>query len=241
MTDTPVPQPYPPIEPLRSGMLPVDDMHTLYWEESGNPDGVPVVFLHGGPGSGTVARHRQFFDPVFYRIVLFDQRGAGRSTPVGEWRQNTTALLVSDIEQLRMLLGIERWLVFGGSWGSTLALAYAQSHPERCRALVLRGIFLGTPREIDWFLHGMAGFFPQAHARFVAALPPNERDDLLAAYGRRLFSPDQERRLQAAREWRRYENSCLYLRVQSDDELDADGDADALAVGTLEALSLIHI
>ena len=128
--DPPAATAYPPLEPYRTGMLPVDAVHTLYWEESGNPQGVPVLFLHGGPGSGTSPRHRQFFDPAHYRIVLFDQRGAGRSTPLGEWRDNTTPHLVADIEQLRTLLGISRWLVFGGSWGSTLALAYGQAHPQ---------------------------------------------------------------------------------------------------------------
>ncbi|MEO7939086.1 MAG: alpha/beta fold hydrolase, partial [Burkholderiaceae bacterium] len=130
---------YPPITPHRTGMLPVDDLHTLYWEESGNPDGVPVVLLHGGPGSGTSPQHRQFFDPTHYRIILFDQRGAGHSTPRGEVRNNTTALLVADMEQLRGLLQIDQWVVFGGSWGSTLALAYAQAHPQRCSGLLLRG------------------------------------------------------------------------------------------------------
>ena len=147
---------YPAIEPYQSGMLPLDHIHTMYYEQSGNPAGVPVVFLHGGPGAGASASHRQFFDPAFYRIVIFDQRGAGRSTPLGELRDNTTPHLIADMETLRKHLQIERWVVFGGSWGSTLALAYAEYHPERAMALVLRGIFLCRQSEIDWFLYWMA-------------------------------------------------------------------------------------
>lgn len=221
-------------------MLPVDDLHTLYWEESGNAQGVPVVLLHGGPGSGTSPQHRQFFDPGFYRIILFDQRGAGQSTPLGETRSNTTALLIADMEQLRTMLGIEQWVVFGGSWGSTLALAYAQAHPQRCRGLLLRGIFLCTPDEIDWFLHGMGRFFPQAEADFRAPLEPDERDDLLQAYGRRLFGDDPALRLQAARAWNRYESRCLHLLPQADEAHDAKADAHALAVARLEAHYFLH-
>lgn len=226
---------YPPIEPYRSGMLAVDDLHTLYWEECGNPHGVPVLFLHGGPGGGLSPRHRQFFDPAFYRIVLFDQRGAGQSTPLGEHRHNTTQLLVQDIEQLRQMLAIDRWLVFGGSWGSTLALAYGQAHPECCTGFVLRGIFLCTRAEIDWFMNGMAWFFPQEHARFAAAVPQPQRNGLLAAYARRLFSDDAAQNLEAARAWSRYEGSCLHLLPQPE-VADAFGaDAVALGVGRLEA------
>lgn len=240
MTDAHTPQPYPPIEPLRSGMLPVSELHTLYWEESGNPNGVAVVLLHGGPGSGTTPRHRQFFDPKHYRIVLFDQRGAGRSTPVGECRENATDLLVSDMETLRELLGIERWLVFGGSWGSTLALAYAQTHPGRCSALVLRGIFLCTPAEIDWFLNGMAMFFPQAHADFVADIPPAQRGDLLLAYRKRLFDNDLSQRLRAARAWNTYENRCLHLLPEADEQPTSEADNTALAVSRLECHYFHH-
>ena len=183
---------FPPLQVNRSGMLPVDDRHTLYWEECGNPQGVPVLFLHGGPGGGISPRHRQFFNPEYYRIVLFDQRGAGKSTPLGEYRDNTTQLLISDIEALRAMLDIEQWLVFGGSWGATLALAYGQAHPQRCLGFILRGIFLCTRAEIDWFMYGMRWFFPEAHAAFVAAIPPQERGDLLQAYKRRLFSDDAQ-------------------------------------------------
>ncbi len=233
-------KPYPPIVPLRGGMLALDDIHTMYWEESGHPQGVPVVLLHGGPGSGTSPLHRQFFDPACYRIVLFDQRGAGRSTPVGEIRANTTRLLVADMERLRELLGVKQWLVFGGSWGSTLALAYAQTHPQRCTGLLLRGVFLCTPAEIHWFLYGMAWFFPQAHARFCAVLRPAERDDLLSAYGKLLFGTDAQVRLQAARAWNRYESNCLHLLPQADDAQNADADAHALAVARLEAHYFQH-
>ena len=229
------PQAYPPLAPTRSGMLRLDDLHTMYWEESGNPQGVPVLFLHGGPGSGTVPRQRQFFDPAYYRIVLFDQRGAGKSTPLGETRNNTTQLLVADIERLRDMLGIARWLVFGGSWGSTLALAYGQAHPAACLGFILRGIFLCTPAEVDWFLHGMRWFFPQAHAKFVAHIPQDERGDLLAAYCRRLFSDDGAQSVDAARSWSGYEASCLYLLPHPEEQQAFDTPEVALGVGRLEA------
>ena len=202
---------FPAIEPYQSGMLPVDPLHTLYWEQCGNPNGVPVLFLHGGPGGGVTPTHRRFFDPAYYRIVLFDQRGAGKSTPLGEYRNNTTPLLVEDIEVLRRTLGIEQWLVFGGSWGSTLALGLWRGAPERCTGFVLRGIFLCTAAEIDWFINGMKLFYPEVHAEFAAAIPPEERGDLLHAYEKRLFSANPEVYLPAARAWARYEGSCLYL------------------------------
>ncbi len=231
---------FPPIAPYRSGRLPVDALHILYWEECGNPQGVPVLFLHGGPGAGLSPKHRQFFDPDYYRIVLFDQRGAGQSTPLGEVRDNTTPLLVQDIEQLRQLLGIDTWLVFGGSWGSTLALAYGQTHPERCTGFVLRGIFLCTPGEIDWFLNGIRWFFPQEHARFVAPIPEAERHDLLQAYAQRLFSDDPAENLQAARTWSRYEGSCLHLLPHPEVAEAFGADAVALGVGRLEAHYFLH-
>jgi proline iminopeptidase len=231
---------YPPIEPYRTGRLAVDELHTLYWEECGNPDGAPVLFLHGGPGSGLSPLHRQFFDPAHYRIVLFDQRGAGQSTPLGEYRNNTTPLLIEDIEQIRQMLGIEQWLVFGGSWGSTLALAYGQAHPRRCLGFVLRGIFLCTPAEIDWFLHGMGQFFPKEHSRFVSHIPSDERGDLLLAYSQRLFSDDAEVCGAAARSWSRYEGSCLHL-LPHPQEADVFGaDPVALGVGRLEAHYFCH-
>lgn len=232
---------FPPIRPYRSGHLTVDETHTLYWEECGNPNGVPVLFLHGGPGSGLSSRHRQFFDPAYYRIVLFDQRGAGQSTPLGEVRNNTTPLLVQDIEQLRQMLGITRWLVFGGSWGSTLALAYGQAHPEACTGFVLRGIFLCTPREIDWFMNGIANFFPNIHAEFVKDIPLQERSDLLSAYCQRLFSDDPAVSLRAARTWSRYEGSCLHLLPHPEVVDEFGSDAVALGVGRLEAHYFRHL
>src|SRR5258708_662891 len=190
---------FPPIEPYATGRLAVDGRHSLYWEESGNPQGLPVIFLHGGPGAGATPTHRRFFDPASYRIIIFDQRGAGRSTPLGEITDNTTRHLVADIERLRQHFGVERWVVFGGSWGSTLALSYAEAYPERCRALVLRGIFLCRRSEIDWFLNGVRAVFPEAWRAFAAAIPEGERGDLLTAYYRRLVDPDPAVHLAAAR------------------------------------------
>lgn len=241
MTATPALTPlYPAIAPYRSGRLSVDEIHTLYWEECGNPVGVPVLFLHGGPGAGLSTKHRQFFDPAYYRIVLFDQRGAGQSTPLGETLENSTDLLINDIERLRELLGIAQWLVFGGSWGSTLALAYGQAHPERCTGFVLRGIFMCTRSEIDWFLHGVKMFFPQEHARFVADIPEAERGNLLQAYAHRLFSSDPAENLQAARTWSRYEGSCLHLLPHPEVADEFGSAAVGLGLGRLEAHYFLH-
>ena len=226
---------YPPLEPFRSGMLPLDGIHTLYWEQSGNPDGVPVLFLHGGPGAGSAPNHRRFFDPAHYNIVVFDQRGAGRSTPLGELRENTTPLLIADIERLRAHLGIARWIVFGGSWGSTLALAYGEAHPARCLAFVLRGIFLCRRSEIDWFLYGLRNLFPEAWQRFVQDIPAAERDDLLAAYHRRLTDPDPAVHLPAARTWSTYEGSCSTLLPSPDTVAYFASDAVALGLARIEA------
>jgi len=202
---------FPAIEPHSSGMLPLNRGHAMYWEQSGNPDGVPAVFLHGGPGAGSTPTHRRFFDPDHYRIIVFDQRGAGRSTPHGELAHNTTPDLIADMEKLRAHLGIERWLVFGGSWGSTLALAYGEAHPERCLGFVLRGIFLCRPSEIDWFLYGLRTLFPEAWREFAEFLPEPERGDLLASYYRRLTDADPAVHLPAARAWSIYEASCSTL------------------------------
>ena len=226
---------FAPIEPYRNGHIAVDDLHTLYWEECGNPEGEPVVFLHGGPGGGLSPRHRRFFDPRHYRIVLFDQRGAGQSTPHGEVRANTTQLLVDDIERLRAMLDIERWLVFGGSWGSTLALAYGQAHPERCTGFILRGIFLCTQAEIDWFMVGMGQFFPEAHAAFAAEVGEDERGDLLRAYARRLFGDNDNARRRAARAWSIYEGRCAFLRPDPAAVADVGSDAVSMGIGRLEA------
>ncbi len=226
---------FPEIAPLRAAMLPLDAVHTMYWEESGNPQGVPVVFLHGGPGAGSAPNHRRFFDPGFYRIVIYDQRGAGRSTPLGELRDNTTPHLIADLERLRRHLGVERWLVFGGSWGSTLALAYAEAHPERCLGLVLRGIFLCRKPEIDWFLHGLRALFPEAWDEFAAPLPEAERGDLLRAYHRRLTDPDPAVHMPAARAWSIYEGRCSTLLPSPDTVAYFAGDIVALGLARLEA------
>ena len=203
---------YPPIEPYDQGRLPVSPVHTLYYEQSGNPQGAPVVFLHGGPGIGTVPDFRRFFDPAAYRIILFDQRGAGRSTPHASLEENSTWHLVADIESLREHLGVRRWQVFGGSWGSTLALAYAETHPERVAQLVLRGIFLCRPKEIQWFYQeGASAIYPDVWEQYLAVIPEAERSDMLSAYYRRLTSPDEELRLEAARAWSIWEGSTSKL------------------------------
>ena len=199
---------YPPIAPYRTSRLRVSDVHELYVEESGNPSGKPVVFLHGGPGFGTEADHRRFFDPAAYRIVLFDQRGCGKSTPHASLVDNTTWHLVDDIEVIRAELGIDRWLVFGGSWGSTLALAYAQRHPSRVTELVLRGVFLVRPSEVAWFYQrGASALFPDAWEAYVDPIPPEERSDLVRAFHARLTSQDAAVRLRAARAWSVWEGS----------------------------------
>lgn len=226
---------YPPIDPFQTGFLPVDEIHTLYWEQAGNPRGVPVLFLHGGPGAGASPTHRRFFDPGHYRIIIMDQRGAGRSTPLGEVRRNSTELLIDDAERLRRHLGVERWLLFGGSWGSTLALAYAQTHPERCLGLILRGIFLMRKQEIDWFLHSMRTIFPEAWASFVGHIPPEERGDLLEAYWKRLDAPDWATRMAAARTWSMYEGSCSSLLPSPELIATSAEDTHALGLARIEA------
>ena len=206
---------YPPLRTYRRGRLGVSDVHELYFEESGNPRGKPVVFLHGGPGGGTDPRMRRFFDPALYRIVLYDQRGCGRSTPHASLHDNTTWHLVQDIETLREHLGIERWQVFGGSWGSTLALAYAQKHPERVTELVLRGIFLLRRSEIDWFYQdatGAAALFPDLWEHYLAPIPEDERYDMIRAYYRRRTSSDAAERQSAARAWSVWEGATSFLR-----------------------------
>ncbi|WP_346290745.1 prolyl aminopeptidase [Sphaerothrix gracilis] len=203
---------YPPIEPFHQGKLAVSQRHTLYFEEAGNPKGKPVVFLHGGPGGGTQPLYRQFFDPQRWRIVLFDQRGCGQSTPHAELEENTTWHLVSDIEALRSHLGIDQWVVFGGSWGSTLALAYSQTHPDRCSGLILRGIFMLRPQEIRWFYQeGASYLFPDAWQHYLAPIPAAERGDLLSAYYRRLTSADAKVCQQAAKAWSVWEASTSKL------------------------------
>ncbi|WP_339113718.1 prolyl aminopeptidase [Thioclava sp. GXIMD2076] len=199
---------YPPIEPFDRRMLDVGDGHQLYVEQSGNPHGVPVVVFHGGPGGGCSPAMRRFFDPAHYRIVLFDQRGCGLSKPQASVEHNTTWHLVADIELIRQTLGIERWIVFGGSWGATLALIYAEAHPDHVQALVLRGVFLAMQREIDWFYGGGAGqFFPDLWARFCEQIPEEERDDLVGAYHKRLFCGDYVTEARHARIWTMWENA----------------------------------
>lgn len=203
---------YPEIEPHRSGRFKVSEGHELYWEESGNPKGKPAVFLHGGPGGGTEPKHRRYFDPSAYRIILFDQRGCGRSTPFASLEHNTTWDLVSDIELLREHLKVEKWMVFGGSWGSTLALAYAETHPTRVTELVLRGIFLLRKEEIQWFYQdGASWMFPDAWEDYVGHIPKEERGDLLRAYYKRLTSSSHEVQSEAAKVWSVWEGrtSCL--------------------------------
>ena len=231
---------YPEIEPHCSGMLEVDGLHRIYWEECGNATGQPVVFLHGGPGAGSAPAHRRFFDPAHYRIVIFDQRGAGRSRPLGELRDNTTPLLIADMENLRRRLGIERWLVFGGSWGSTLALAYAIAHPERCSGLVLRGIFLCRSSEIEWFLYGVRNLFPEAWAAFASAIPAAERGDLLSAYYRRLTDFDPAIHMPAARAWSIYEGSCSTLLASPETVAYFSSDVVALGLARIEAHYFTH-
>ncbi|MGZ8273145.1 MAG: prolyl aminopeptidase [Burkholderiaceae bacterium] len=229
---------HPQVEPHDSGMLPLDAVHTMYWEITGKPDGVPVLFLHGGPGGGSSPEHRRFFDPSFFRAVLFDQRGAGASTPVGETSGNTTQQLIADIERLREYLGIERWLVFGGSWGSTLGLAYGQAHPDRCLGMVLRGIFLGRPSEIEWFLYGLKNVFPEAWHKFAGMLPETERKDLLRGYLKRLFDPNPRVHLPYARAWSEYEGTCSTLLPNP--ELVRHFADEALGLARLEAHYFAH-
>jgi proline iminopeptidase len=231
---------FPEIGPFETGYLPLSGGHVMYWEQVGNPRGQPALFLHGGPGAGAGAVHRRFFDPGYWRTVIFDQRGAGRSRPLGNLVHNTTPDLVEDIERLRRHLGIERWLLFGGSWGSTLALAYAQAHSERVSACVLRGVFLGRPQEVEWFLHGLAHIFPDAHASFAGFLPEAERGDLLSAYLARLTNPDPAIHLPAARAWSIYEGSCSTLLPSPETVASFSQDRTALGLARIEAHYFAH-
>ena len=201
---------YPPIEPFKTGVLDTGDGHQIYWELCGNPQGKPAVFLHGGPGAGCSPDHRRLFDPARYCVLLFDQRGCGRSRPNASLEDNTTWSLIADIERLRVHLGVEKWTVFGGSWGSTLALAYAVTHPERVEALVLRGIFLVTQKELQWFYQdGASMIFPDAWERFVAPIPEDERHDLMGAYYKRLTGEDKEERERCAIAWSSWEGETV--------------------------------
>jgi len=229
---------YPAIEATKKGRLRVSPVHELYYEVSGHPKGKPVVFLHGGPGGGTDPKMRRFFDPKRYRIVLFDQRGCGKSRPRASLEDNTTWHLVADIEALRAHLDIERWQVFGGSWGSTLALAYAQSHPDRVTELVLRGIFLVRAWEFRWFYTGADGagaLFPDLYEQFIRPIPPSERADVMGAYYRRLTSEDTRVRREAARAWSIWEGATSFLRLNPDYVSKFEEDAYAETFARIEA------
>jgi proline iminopeptidase len=232
---------YPPIEPFRTGFLPVSELHTIYYEEVGNPEGRPVVFLHGGPGGGLDPDYRRYFDPKRWRVVLFDQRGCGKSTPHAELRENTTWDLVADIERLRAKLGIEKWVVFGGSWGSTLALAYAETHPDRCLGLILRGIFTLRRKELLWFYQeGASWLFPDAWEGYLEPIPEVERGDLMSAYHRRLTSDDPDVRMRAARAWSVWEGSTSKLRPDPNLIERFGGDRFALAFARIECHYFVH-
>jgi len=208
---------FPPIDPYEISSLQVSDIHTIYFEQSGNPNGQPVVFVHGGPGGGTNPSFRQFFDPKHYRIILFDQRGCGKSTPFASLEDNTTWHLVDDIEKLRTHLGIDKWMVFGGSWGSTLSLAYAETHPDRVTHLVLRGIFMLRKWEIDWFYQeGASRMFPEFWQEYLKPIPVEERGDMVKAYYKRLTSDDEATRIAAARAWSIWEASTSWLEINMD-------------------------
>ena len=233
---TPLLDLFPPTTLYASGFLPVDETHDLYWEQSGNPDGIPILLLHGGPGAGATPVHRRFFDPDFYRIIIFDQRGSGRSHPLGCLENNTTKHLVNDIEILRKHLKIEKWHLFGGSWGSTLALTYAAQHKDRCISMILRGIFLCEEPEINWFLYGMKTIFPEAWEQFSSLIPAEEQDNLLDAYYKRLTddtNPDLQ--IEAAVRWNLYEGACSSLIPNYETITTQEQKKNALALARIEA------
>jgi proline iminopeptidase len=232
---------YPPIEPFKSGMLDTGDGHQIYWELSGNPQGRPAVFLHGGPGSGCSPDHRRLFDPERYCVLLFDQRGCGRSRPHASLDNNTTWHLVADIERLRVLLGVERWLVFGGSWGSTLALAYAQTHTERVSGLIVRGIFTLRREELRWYYQeGASWLFPDLWEGFVAPIPEAERGDLIAAYRKRLVGEDEAEQLACARAWSLWEGQTIRLLPDASNTAKHSNDAFSLAFARIENHYFVH-
>lgn len=232
---------YPPRQPYNEGKLKVSDLHTIHFEESGNPEGKPIVLLHGGPGGGCPPFYRQYFDPKKWRLVMFDQRGCGKSKPHAELQENTTWDLVNDLEKLREYLNIQQWVVFGGSWGSTLSLAYSQTHPDRCKGLILRGIFMLRQKEISWFYQeGASYIFPDAWEEYVKPIPINERDDLLTAYYQRLTSPDAQIRLEAARAWSIWEGSTSKLFPDLDLKQSFGIDAFAEAFARIECHYFIN-
>ena len=230
-----MPSLFPPIQPYKTGQLAVDGMHTLYFEEAGNPNGTPVIFLHGGPGVGLHPVYRRFFDPAAWRIILLDQRGSGKSTPLAETQGNTPAHLVSDLEHLRMHLGIERWHVFGGSWGSTLALIYAVAYPERIISMTLRSIFMLRQQEIDWYMHGIRHIRPEAWEYFTEIVPPERHGDLLQAYVDMLEDPNPSVHMEAAKRWCAYETYCADLVPPAGPQAIAINKDTALSMARLEA------
>lgn len=227
---------FPAIDPYAHGYLETGDGHRIYWEQCGNPQGKPVVFLHGGPGSGCSPVHRQLFDPSRYNVLLFDQRGCGRSQPHASLENNTTWHLVEDIERLRKdVMSVDQWLVFGGSWGSTLALAYGQTHPARVSGMILRGIFTIRKSEIDWFYQeGASNLFPDLWEDYLSVIPPEERGDLVAAYHRRLTGPDETQRLRAAKAWSRWEDSTITMMPSPRHQQSHAADQAALAFARIE-------
>lgn len=232
---------YPPVEPYATGMLDVGDGHRLRWERVGTPGAKPAVFLHGGPGAGISPLHRRFFDPARYDVLLFDQRGAGQSTPHAGLEANSTPHLVADIERLREMVGVDRWLVFGGSWGSTLALSYAETHPQRVTELVLRGVFLFEQAEIDWlYRYGASEIYPEAWDAFTHLIPAEERGDLVEAYHRRLTSDDRATRVAAAKAWSGWEGITITLLPNPDVMADMTDDEHALAIARLENHYMRH-
>lgn len=229
---------YEPTPKFDEGFLKVSDLHSIYYSQYGNPNGKPVVFLHGGPGGGCIPTASQFFDPQFYRIILFDQRGAGKSLPHCEMKENTSENLVEDIEKLREHLGISKWMVFGGSWGSTLSLLYSIAHPDKVVSIILRGVFLGTQAEINWIYEkdGASKFFPEAFERYSNFIPKEEQSCLLSAYGKRLFSSDKKLALEAAHHWSRWECALIKLVPVAYDMTDAE----ALSMAKAECHYFLH-
>jgi len=233
---------FPEIEPYNSGFIKVSEIHTIYYEEAGNPNGRPVVYLHGGPGAGISPGFRRFFDPEFYRVILFDQRGCGKSTPFLELRENTTWDLVADMEKIRTHLGIEKWLVYGGSWGSTLALFYSETHPERVTGMIIRGIFLGRPPEVDFLFGNNAGagrIFPEEYERYIGYIPEDERDDIVKAYYKRLTSTDKDISHSAAIRYLTWETTCCTLLPQKI-EFDVERDKYLISESILECHYFIN-